>query len=207
MEPIVVNHPLVQTRLTVMRDETTDTEAFRRAMHDVSSFLAYEATRMLPVAACTVRTPLEATSGVTLPDPSPAVVSILRAGNGLLEGMLAAIPSASVGFLGMARNEETHQPEAYYAKLPGRMAERHVFLVDPMLATGGSACDALQHVLALEPLSVTFVCLVAAPEGVARLTAAYPNVAIVTAAIDRQLNESAYIVPGLGDAGDRLYGT
>ena len=207
MEPIVVNHPLVQTRLTVLRDADTDTETFRRAMRDVSAFLAFEATRSLPVAACRVRTPLEETDGVVLSDPPPAVVSILRAGNGLLEGMLAAIPSASVGFLGMARNEETHEPEAYYAKLPARMSERHVFLVDPMLATGGSACDALQHLLALEPLSVTFVCLVAAPEGVSRIAQAYPSVTVVTAAVDRQLDENAYIVPGLGDAGDRLYGT
>ena len=207
MQPVIVNHPFVQTRLTVLRDKRTGTDTFRRVLGEVSTFLVYEATRDMPVAECTVETPLEPVTAPCMPDPAPAVVSILRAGNGLLEGAAQVIPGVAVGFVGLERDEETHEPREYYGKLPDRMAERHVLVVDPMLATGGSAVAALDRIARETPLSITFVCLVAAPEGVARLREAHPDVRVVTASVDRELNASAYILPGLGDAGDRLYGT
>ena len=207
MDPVIVNHPFVQTRLTILRDKMTDTDTFRRVLGEVATFLVYEATRDMPVSSRTVETPLETLTAPCMPDPVPAVVSILRAGNGLLEGAVRVIPGVSVGFVGLERDEKTHQPSEYYCKLPDRLSQRHVLVVDPMLATGGSAVLALDRIAREEPMSLTFVCLVAAPEGVEAVARAHPGVRVVTASVDRELNGSAYILPGLGDAGDRLYGT
>ncbi len=203
----VVEHPLVAHKLSILRDKTTGTTLFRRVLTEISMLLAYEATRALPTHHVAIETPLAPMQAEKLLPESPVVVSILRAGNGFLDGFLQLLPTARVGFVGMARDEETHEPVEYYKRLPGDMPSRDALVVDPMLATGGSAIGALERVLATKPRSCTFVCLVAAPEGVERLRRAHPSVHIVTAALDECLNENAYIVPGLGDAGDRLYGT
>ncbi|MFT4623002.1 MAG: uracil phosphoribosyltransferase [Myxococcota bacterium] len=203
----VVDHPLVAHKLSLLRDKNTKTAKFRRVLTEIAILLAYEATRALPTQQVEIETPLARMQATMLVPEHPVVVSVLRAGNGFLDGFLQVLPSARVGFVGLARDHDTHEPVEYYVKFPGLMDQRDALVVDPMLATGGSAVAALERVLVHRPRSCTFICLVAAPEGIARLEAAHPSVNIVTAAIDERLDENAYIVPGLGDAGDRLYGT
>ena len=204
----VVDHPLVATRVARLRAISTASAEFRRVTSELSTFLAYEATRNLPTVETTVRTPLDVDAPArTLPERTPLVVPILRAGLGLLDGVLAAIPSAEVGLVGLARNEETHQPEPYCIRLPAETVGADAFVLDPMLATGGSMAWTLNLLRERGVDRLTAICLLAAPEGVAAVEAAVPDVSIVTAALDEGLNDLAFIVPGLGDAGDRLYGS
>jgi len=203
----VVEHPLVQHKLSIMRDRGTTTLEFRRLMREVGSLLAYEATRDLPLAAIEIDTPLERARVPVLAGKKLCLVSILRAGNGLLDGIIDLIPAARVGHIGIYREPRTLQAIEYYLKLPDDLAERDVILVDPMLATGNSAVAAISRLTELRARSIKFVCLVAAPEGVANVASVFPDVAIFAAALDRCLNDHGYILPGLGDAGDRLFGT
>ena len=202
----IVDHPLVQHKLTIMRDKATSTAVFRQLLREISQLLAYEVTRGLPMTTKRVETPMQEMDAPTLDGKKLALISILRAGNGLMDGVLELIPSARVGFVGLYRDEETLQPVQYYFKVPEAMEDRLVIAVDPMLATGNSATAALDRVKADGPADVRFLCLLAAPEGVERLHDSHPDVPIWTAALDDHLNEVGYIVPGLGDAGDRLYG-
>ena len=207
MSLLVVDHPLVAHRITVLRDENTTSPVFRRAVSEIAALLAYEATRELHVERISVRTPtgLEA-DGVRLQAPGPLLVPILRAGLGLLDGFLSVLPEAEVGMVGLRRNEETFEPEQYAQKLPANLKGRDVFVLDPMLATGGSLAFCCQLLIDKGAEQITAVSVIAAPEGVKRVRDACPNVRIVTAALDPALNERAFIVPGLGDAGDRLFG-
>lgn len=203
----IVDHPLVQHKLTLMRDKETSTAVFRQLLREISHLLAYEVTRELPMTTQTVETPLTEMEAPVLDGRKLALVSILRAGNGLLDGMLDLIPSARVGFVGLYRDEETLKPVQYYCKLPGDLSDRLVIAVDPMLATGNSSAAAIDLIKEQGATDIRFLCLLAAPEGVARMEEAHPDVPIVTAALDEKLNELGYIVPGLGDAGDRMFGT
>lgn len=202
-----VTHPLVQHKLTLMREKETSTAGFRQLLREISHLLAYEVTRELPMTTKWIETPLTEMKAPVLDGRKLALVSILRAGNGLLDGMLDLIPSARVGFIGLYRDEKTLQPVQYYCKLPGELAERMVIAVDPMLATGNSSAAAIDLLKKAGATNIRFLCLLAAPEGVAHMKEAHPDVPIVTAAVDERLNENGYIVPGLGDAGDRMYGT
>jgi uracil phosphoribosyltransferase len=205
----VVDHPLVAHKLTVLRDQETDSPTFRRLADELVTLLAYEATRGVRVEPHDIRTPVAPTTGVHLVSPKPLVVPILRAGLGMLDGMTRLVPTAEVGFLGMIRDEATLQASTYANRLPDLLTGRQVFLLDPMLATGGTLAAAIRFVVNRGAREVVAICLLAAPEGVAAIEAAFgPEVSltIVVAAIDDRLNESGYIVPGLGDAGDRLYG-
>ncbi len=204
---VVVDHPLVQHKLTRLRQADTGTAEFRRLTREVSLLLAYEATRDLPVEATDIRTPLEPATGARLAGRTPCIVSILRAGNGILDGLLDLLPDAGVGHVGLYRDPRTLDAVEYYLKLPQDLDGRHCILVDPMLATGHSAIAALDRLKVAGATRVTFVCLLSAPEGLAALAAAHPDVKVVTAAIDRGLDGHGYIRPGLGDAGDRLFGT
>jgi len=203
----VVNHPLVQHKLTIMREKETSTAVFRQLLREISLLLAYEVTRDLPVTTKWIETPLTEMKAPVLDGRKLALVSILRAGNGLLDGMLDLIPSARVGFVGLYRDEETLKPVQYYCKLPGELNERRVIAVDPMLATGNSSAAAIELIKRAGATDIRFLCLLAAPEGVAHMKEAHPDVRIVTAALDQRLNDKGYIVPGLGDAGDRMFGT
>ncbi len=203
----VVEHPLVQHKLTLMRDKATSTSEFRRLLHEITQLLAYEITRELPVTTTKVETPLEVIDAPKLAGKKLALVSILRAGNGMLDGVLDLVPSARVGFVGLYRDEETLKPVKYYFKVPDALEERMVIAVDPMLATGNSSVAAIDMLKEAGAKNIRFLCLLAAPEGVARMKEAHPDVPIVTASLDRQLNEKGYILPGLGDAGDRMFGT
>lgn len=203
----VVKHPLVQHKLSIMRDKTTSTSKFRQLLREISMLLAYEVTRDLPLTTERIDTPIEPMDAPKLEGRKLALVSILRAGNGLLDGILELIPAARVGFVGLYRDPETLQPVQYYCKLPGEMSERITIVVDPMLATGNSSVAAVDLIKSEGAREVIFLCLLAAPEGVARMQAAHPDVRIVTAALDSHLNDHGYIVPGLGDAGDRMFGT
>ncbi|MEM0946382.1 MAG: uracil phosphoribosyltransferase [Pseudomonadota bacterium] len=203
----VVNHPLIQHKLTIMREEETSTAKFRRLLREISLLLAYEVTRDLPLGTKTIKTPLTEMEAPTVEGKKLALVSILRAGNGLLDGMLELIPSARVGFVGLYRDPETLQPVQYYFKVPDGLGARLVIAVDPMLATGNSSAAAIDLLKEAGANDIRFLCLLAAPEGVARMKEAHPDVPIVTAALDSHLNEKGYIVPGLGDAGDRMFGT
>ena len=203
----VVRHPLVQHKLTIMRDRQTSTAGFRRLLREISLLLAYEVTRDLPLTMKTIETPLQKMEAPELKGKKLALVSILRAGNGLMDGVLELIPSARVGFVGLYRDEETLQPVQYYSKLPAGLEDRVVIAVDPMLATGNSSAAAVDLVKEAGAQDIRFLCLLAAPEGVERMRSAHPDVRIVTAALDERLNEKGYIVPGLGDAGDRMFGT
>jgi uracil phosphoribosyltransferase len=203
----VVEHPLVQHKLSIMRDKETSTAGFRRLLREISQLLAYEITRDLPMTTYQVETPLTAMDAPVLAGKKLALVSILRAGNGLLDGVLELIPAARVGFIGLYRDEETLQPVQYYCKLPAGLEDRVVIAVDPMLATGNSSAAAVDLIKAAGARDIRFLCLLAAPEGVARMKGAHPDVRIVTAALDERLNEKGYIIPGLGDAGDRMFGT
>ncbi|NRB17207.1 MAG: uracil phosphoribosyltransferase [Rhodobacteraceae bacterium] len=203
----VVDHPLVQHKLTLMRDKGTSTAGFRRLLHEITQLLAYEVTRDMPLTTTTIETPMEEMESPILAGKKLALVSILRAGNGMLDGVLELIPSARVGFVGLYRDEETLQPVQYYFKVPKNMNDRLVIAVDPMLATGNSSVAAIDLLKEAGATDIRFLCLLAAPEGVARMKEAHPDVSIVTASLDRELNEKGYIMPGLGDAGDRMFGT
>ncbi len=203
----VVSHPLVQHKLSIMRDRDTDTALFRQLLREISLLLAYEITRHLPMTKTTIETPLETMQGPTIDGKKLALVSILRAGNGLLDGILELVPAARVGFVGLYRDPDTLQPVQYYCKLPDHMEDRIAIVVDPMLATGNSSAAAVQLLKDAGAKNIRFLCLLAAPEGIARMKAAHPDVPIVTAAVDSHLNDHGYIVPGLGDAGDRMFGT
>jgi uracil phosphoribosyltransferase len=203
----VVNHPLIQHKLTIMRDKNTPSNQFRRLLREISHLLAYEVTRDLPLVSKTIETPMATIEAPKLAGKKLALVSILRAGNGLLDGMLDLIPSARVGFVGLYRNEETLKPVKYYFKVPSEIDKRLVIAVDPMLATGNSSAAAIDMLKEAGAKNIIFLCLLAAPEGVARMKEAHPDVPIITASLDEKLNEVGYIVPGLGDAGDRIYGT
>ncbi|MFD1721243.1 uracil phosphoribosyltransferase [Amnibacterium endophyticum] len=205
----VADHPLVTHKLTVLRDRTTSSPTFRALTSELVTLLAYEATRSVRTVPVVIDTPVARTEGVAIADPKPIVVPILRAGLGMLEGMTTLLPSAEVGFLGMVRDEETLEPAVYAERLPADLHDRQCFVIDPMLATGGSLIAAIEYLFDRGAVDVTAVCLLAAPEGleaVERATAGR-EVTVVLGALDERLNERGYIVPGLGDAGDRLYGT
>jgi uracil phosphoribosyltransferase len=203
----IVKHPLVQHKLTLMREKETSTAKFRQLLREISLLLAYEVTRDLHMTVKRIETPLAEMDSPVLEGRKLALISILRAGNGLLDGMLELIPSARVGFIGLYRDEKTLQPVQYYFKVPANLEERFVIAVDPMLATGNSSAAAIDLLKKAGAKEIRFLCLLAAPEGVAHMKEAHPDVPIVTAALDERLNEKGYIVPGLGDAGDRLFGT
>ena len=203
----VVTHPLVQHKLSIMRDKETSTAGFRRLLKEISLLLAYEVTRELPMTTKRIETPLEPMDAPAIEGKKLALISILRAGNGLLDGILELIPAARVGFVGLYRDPQTLQPVQYYCKLPDHLEERVSIVVDPMLATGNSSAAAVSLLKQSGAKNIRFLCLLAAPEGVERMRQAHPDVPIFTAAIDRGLNEKGYIVPGLGDAGDRIFGT
>ncbi len=205
----VADHPLVTHKLTVLRDKNTPSPTFRSLAEELVTLLAYEATRAVRVEPVPVQTPVASAMGLAISDPKPLVVPILRAGLGMLEGMVKLIPTAEVGFLGMVRNEQTLQPDIYAERLPDDLSNRQCFVLDPMLATGGSLNAAIQYLFDRGAVDVTAICLIAAPEGIASVEKATEGreVTIVVGALDERLNEVGYIVPGLGDAGDRLYGT
>lgn len=203
----IADHPLIQHKLSLMRDKTLSTAEFRRLLREISQLLAYEVTRALPMTTRRVETPLEPMDAPVLAGKKLVLVSILRAGNGLLDGVLELIPSARVGFVGLYRDEETLKPVQYYFKVPPELDDRPVIVVDPMLATGNSSVAAIDLLKKAGAGDLRFLCLLAAPEGVARMKEAHPDVPIVTAAVDNFLNDHGYIVPGLGDAGDRMFGT
>ena len=205
----VADHPLITHKLTVLRDKTTPSPTFRALAEELMTLLAYEATRNVRTEVVTIQTPVAETQGLAISTPRPLVVPILRAGLGMLEGMVKLIPTAEVGFLGMVRDEETLQPTTYAERLPDDLSGRQCFVLDPMLATGGSLIAAIDFLFARGAQDVTAVCLIAAPEGLAAVEQAMDgrgDVTIVLGALDEKLNELGYIVPGLGDAGDRLYG-
>jgi uracil phosphoribosyltransferase len=203
----VVDHPLAQHKLGLLRDAETPTQYFRQLVNELAVLLTYEVTKDLPVEEVEIATPLERTTVPRISGKKVAVVPILRAGIGMLDGVLSLVTAARVGFIGLYRNEETLQPVEYYVKLPADVAERDVILLDPMLATGNSTAAAVEILKRAGAQSVRMIAIIAAPEGIERLHAAHPDVHVVVAAIDRALDERGYIVPGLGDAGDRLYGT
>jgi uracil phosphoribosyltransferase len=202
-----VTHPLVQHKLGLLRDVTTTTQMFRQLVNELTLLLTYEATKDLADEAIEIETPLEHTSARRISGKKVAICPILRAGMGMLDGVLSLIPGARVGFIGLFRDEETLQPVEYYVKLPDDLSERDVILLDPMLATGNSTAAAVDTVKRGGATSVRLIALIAAPEGIARVHRDHPDVRIVVASVDRGLNEKGYILPGLGDAGDRLYGT
>lgn len=210
MQVHVADHPLISHKLTLLRDETTDSPTFRRLADELVTLLTYEATRDVRVEPVDVRTPVAMARGVKLTDPRPLVVPILRAGLGMLEGMQRLLPTAEVGFLGMVRNEETFDPVTYAERLPDDLTGRQCYVLDPMLATGGSLAAAIHFLVDRGADHITAITLLAAPEGIARIEAELQSIAVpvtlVTAGLDKKLNEQGYIVPGLGDAGDRLYG-
>ena len=205
----VMKHPLIEHKLTILRQTTTGTKDFREIVNEIARLLAYEVSRDLPLEEIEIETPIVKTTQNTLAGKKVVVVPILRAGLGMVDGILDLIPAARVGHVGLYRDEETMQPVEYFVKMPSNLEERQLYVVDPMLATGGSAIAAIDSVLesGAKIENIKFICIVAAPEGVKALQEAHPNVEIYAAALDEKLNEQAYIVPGLGDAGDRLYGT
>ena len=203
----VVRHPLVQHKLTLMRRKDASTNTFRRLLNELSMLMAYEVTRDMPTQTITIETPLETMQSPTIDGKKLVFVSILRAGTGILDGMLSVVPGARVGHIGLYRDPQTLMAVEYYFKMPQEMHERDVVVVDPMLATGNSAIAAVTKIRALKPRSIKFLCLLTCPEGIKAFHDAHPDVPIYTAAIDRQLNDHGYILPGLGDAGDRIFGT
>jgi uracil phosphoribosyltransferase len=203
----LIDHPLVQHKLTLLRRKDVSTSSFRRLVEEVSTLMAYEVLRDIPVHEIEIETPMERTTGRVIDGKKVVFVSILRAGTGILDGMLAVVPSARVGHIGLYRDPKTLGAVEYYFKMPGDLRERDVVVVDPMLATGHSAVAAMERLKECHPKSIKFVCLLACPEGIAAMDSAHPDVPIFTAAVDRQLDEHGYILPGLGDAGDRIFGT
>lgn len=205
----VMDHPLIQHKLTMIREKSCGTKVFREVVNEISMLMAYEVSRDLPLEDLVIETPLMKTTQKTLAGKKVAIIPILRAGLGMVDGILELIPAAKVGHVGMYRDHETLQPVEYFVKLPSDISERQLFVVDPMLATGGSAVAAIDSLIArgAVPSSIKFCCLVAAPEGVKVLQDAHPDIQIYAAALDEKLDENSYIIPGLGDAGDRLFGT
>ena len=203
----LVDHPLIQHKLTIMRDKHTSTKAFRELLNEISMLMGYEVTRILPLEDIEIETPLQKATFKRLAGKKLAIVPILRAGLGMVDGLTQLIPSARIGHIGLYRDPETHLPVEYYCKMPPDIGERLVIIVDPMLATGGSASDAIAMVKQRGAKNIVLMCLVSAPEGVAKVQADHPDVDIYSAALDEKLNEHAYIIPGLGDAGDRIFGT
>ena len=203
----LIDHPMVQHKLTIMRDKSTPSNIFRQLLYEISLLMGYEITRDFPMEDVVVETPLETATLNKIAGKKVAIVPILRAGLGMVDGLRDLIPVARVGFIGLYRDEETHKPVPYYCKLPKGVDKRLVILTDPMLATGGSACDAIDLVKQKGCQDIRLMCLVAAPEGIKMVQEKHPDVDIYVASIDRQLNENCYILPGLGDAGDRIFGT
>jgi uracil phosphoribosyltransferase len=203
----LIDHPLVQHKLTLMRRKDASTNSFRRLLNELSMLMAYEVTRDMATQEIEIETPLETTTGRIIDGKKLVLVSILRAGTGILDGMLTVVPGARVGHIGLYRDPKTLTAVEYYFKMPGEMENRDIVVVDPMLATGNSAVAAVDRLKELNPKSIKFVCLLTCPEGVKTMQAAHPDVPIYTAAIDRELNSHGYILPGLGDAGDRIFGT
>ena len=203
----VISHPLVQHKLTLMRRKDASTSSFRRLLNELSMLMAYEVTRDMEISYVSIDTPMETMLAPTIDGKKLALISILRAGTGILDGMLQVVPGARVGHIGLYRNPDTLQAVEYFFKVPQNMPERDVIVVDPMLATGNSAVAAITRIKLTQPKSIKFLCLLTCPEGVAAMRSAHPDVHIYTASIDRQLNEDGYILPGLGDAGDRIFGT
>lgn len=203
----LIDHPMVQHKLTIMRDKSTPSNIFRQLLYEISLLMGYEITRDFPMEDVEVETPLERATLKKIAGKKVAIVPILRAGLGMVDGLRDLIPVARVGFIGLYRDEETHKPVPYYCKLPKGVDKRLVILTDPMLATGGSACDAIDLVKQKGCQDIRLMCLVAAPEGIKLVQEKHPDVDIYVAAIDRQLNDNCYILPGLGDAGDRIFGT
>ncbi len=203
----IVSHPLVQHKLTLMREKDTSTASFRQLLREISLLLAYEVTRELPMTTKKIQTPICEMDAPAIDGKKLALISILRAGNGLLDGILELIPAARVGFVGLYRDHETLQPVQYYYKVPDQLQDRICIVVDPMLATGNSSAAAIKLLKDSGARNIRFLCLLAAPEGIRHMNAEHPDVQIVTASVDSHLNENGYIVPGLGDAGDRMFGT
>ena len=206
-EPMIVDHPLIQHKISLLRNKATGTKEFRDLVNEIAMLLCYEATRDLPTEEVEIETPVSVARTKVLAGRKLALVPILRAGMGMLDGMLTLIPAAKVGFIGLYRDESTLQPVEYFCKLPSDIEERDVLVLDPMLATGGSATDAISQIKKHGARHIKFICLIAAPEGIEALHTAHPDVDIYIAAKDERLNENGYIVPGLGDAGDRIFGT
>lgn len=203
----VIDHPMVQHKLSIMREKETGSKDFRELLKEISLLMGYELTRDIPLDDVEIETPICKTIAKRVSGRKLAIVPILRAGIGMVDGLLTLVPVAKVGHIGLYRDEETHKPETYYCKLPFDIAQRLVIVTDPMLATGGSACDAITKLKEIGCSNIRLMCLVAAPEGVAAVQNAHPDVDIYVAAVDEKLNDDAYIVPGLGDAGDRIFGT
>ncbi len=204
---MIFDHPLIQHKLSVLRDKNTGTKEFRELVNEVAMLMCYEVTRDLPLADKVIETPMETYTAKVVSGRKLAFVPILRAGLGMVDGVLSLVPNAKVGHIGMYRDPDTHEPVDYYCKLPSDLPERDVIVVDPMLATGGSAIDAVASIKKHNPHSIKFMCIIAAPEGIDAFVKAHPDVDLFCAAKDRCLNDHAYILPGLGDAGDRIFGT
>lgn len=204
---LVMDHPLIQHKISILRDEKTGSKEFRALISEIATLICYEATRDLPLEEVEIKTPICSTKAKVLSGKKLAVVPILRAGLGMVDGVLALVPSARVGHIGLYRDPETLKPVEYYCKLPADIEEREVFVVDPMLATGGSAIDAIAQIKKRGPKHIKFLGIIAAPEGLEALSKAHPDVDIFVASLDEKLNDHGYIVPGLGDAGDRIFGT
>lgn len=204
---LVMDHPLIQHKLSILRDKKTGTKQFRELVSEIAMLMCYEATRDLPLEDKQVETPLEVMNAKVIAGRKLAFVPILRAGLGMVDGVLELVPNAKVGHIGMYRDPDTHEPVDYYCKLPSDIPERDVIVLDPMLATGGSAIDAVEKIKKFGPRSIKFMCIIAAPEGIDAFVKAHPDVQVYCAGKDRQLNDHCYILPGLGDAGDRIFGT
>lgn len=203
----IIDHPMIQHKLTIMRDKNTGSKDFRELLKEISLLMGYEVSRDFPLKEVEIETPMQKMTAKKISGKKVAIVPILRAGLGMMDGLLTLIPVAKVGFIGLYRNEETHKPVFYYCKLPKDISERHVILTDPMLATGGSACDAVDLLKEKGCTNIRLMCLVSAPEGIKAVQERHPDVDIYTASVDEKLNDTAYILPGLGDAGDRIFGT
>lgn len=203
----VINHPMIQHKLTILRDKNTGTKDFKELLREISLLMGYEITRDLPLVEVEIETPICKTTAYRIAGKKMSIVPILRAGLGMVDGLLTLVPAAKIGHIGLYRNEETHKPVFYYCKLPDDIQQRMVIVTDPMLATGGSSIDAISLLKEKGCNNIRLMCLVAAPEGIKAVQAAHPDVDIYVAAVDSHLNEDAYIVPGLGDAGDRIFGT
>ncbi|MEG0980105.1 MAG: uracil phosphoribosyltransferase [Oscillospiraceae bacterium] len=203
----ITNHPLIQHKLTLLRDKNTGSKDFRTLVGEIAMLMCYEATRDLPLQEVEIETPVAVAKTKVISGKKLAFVPILRAGLGMVDGVLTLVPSAKVGHIGLYRDPKTLKPVNYYCKLPNDIEEREVIVLDPMLATGGSACDAISQIKAFNPKSIKFMGIIAAPEGLDALTKAHPDVDVYCAALDEKLNDHAYIIPGLGDAGDRIFGT
>ncbi|MEF9984331.1 MAG: uracil phosphoribosyltransferase [Oscillospiraceae bacterium] len=206
-KPFIMDHPLIKHKLTLIRDKNTGSKEFRELITEVATLMCYEATRDLQLEEIEIETPICKTKSYVLSGRKLAIVPILRAGMGMVDGMISLVPAAKIGHIGLYRDPETHEPVEYYCKLPNDINEREVIVVDPMLATGGSAIDAIRMIKEKGAKNIKFMCIIAAPEGLEALTKTHPDVQVYCASLDEKLNENKYIIPGLGDAGDRIYGT